>query len=124
MRGLRLAAAWCGAVAWRVVGELPQRLALPASACRHRMREWVGPSIAAGSASALAKQTVPLLIVAGTADLRVPAEEEARRISREAPPRCLPRLHFVEGAGHAGATDDRLDLRAVMDAWRREVVGV
>ena len=27
------------AYAWRVVGELPQRLALPASACRHRMRE-------------------------------------------------------------------------------------
>ena len=112
------------AYAWRVVGELPQRLALPASACRHRMREWVGPSIAAGSVSALAKQTAPLLIVAGTADLRVPAEEEARRIQKEAPPRCLPRLHLVEGAGHAGATDDRLDLRAVMDAWRREVVGV
>ena len=36
------------AYAWRVVGELPQRLALPASACRHRMREWVNPSIAAG----------------------------------------------------------------------------
>ena len=112
------------AYAWRVVGELPQRLALPASACRHRMREWVDPSIKAGSATALAKQTAPLLIVAGTADLRVPAEEEARRIQKEAPPRCLPRLHLVEGAGHAGATDDRLDLRAVMDAWRREVVGV
>ena len=112
------------AYAWRVVGELPQRLALPASACRHRMREWVGPSINAGTADALQKQTAPLLIVAGTADLRVPAEEEARRIARDAPPQCLPRLHFVEGAGHAGATDDRLDLRAVMDAWRREVVGV
>ena len=112
------------AYAWRVVGELPQRLALPASACRHRMREWVGPSIAAGQADALAKQTAPLLIVAGTADLRVPAEEEARRIQKEAPPRCLPRLHLVEGAGHAGATDDRLDLRKVMDDWRREVVGV
>ena len=88
------------------------------------MREWVNPSIKAGTAAALAKQTAPLLIVAGTADLRVPAEEEARRIARDAPPQCLPRLHFVEGAGHAGATDDRLDLRAVMDAWRREVVGV
>ena len=112
------------AYAWRVVGELPQRLALPAAACRHRMREWVNPSIEAGSAAALQKQTAPLLIVAGTADLRVPAEEEARRIQKEAPPRCLPRLHLVEGAGHAGATDDRLDLRAVMDAGRREVVGV
>ena len=66
------------------------------------MREWVGPSINAGTADALQKQTAPLLIVAGTADLRVPAEEEARRIARDAPPRCLPRLHLVEGAGHAG----------------------
>lgn len=112
------------AYAWRVVNTLPERLALPASACRHRMREWVGPSIEAGSADALKKQTAPLLIVAGTADLRVPAEEEARRIARDAPSQCLPRVHLVAGAGHAGATDDRLDLRRVMDDWRRDVVGV
>ena len=26
------------------------------------------------------------------------------------------------GAGHAGATDDRLDLRAELATWRREVI--
>ena len=36
--------------------------------------------------------------------------------------RC--RCVYVEGAGHAGATDDRLDLRAELAAWRREVIEV
>ena len=27
-------------------------------------------------------------------------------------------VHLVEGAGHAGVTDDRLDLRRVMRSWR------
>eukprot|EP00966_Prymnesium_polylepis_P276372 6385229-Prymnesium_polylepis.1 len=58
-----------------------------------------------------------MLIVAGTADLRVPAQEEAERIAREAACECT--VHLVEGAGHAGATDDRVDLRAVMEAWRQ-----
>ena len=62
---------------------------------------------------------VPVLCVAGTADLRVPAADEARRFAREARScRCV----YVAGAGHAGATDDRLDLRAELAAWRREVI--
>ena len=28
----------------------------------------------------------------------------------------------IIGAGHAGATDDRLDLRAELATWRREVI--
>ncbi|EOD29320.1 hypothetical protein EMIHUDRAFT_99740 [Emiliania huxleyi CCMP1516] len=64
---------------------------------------------------------VPVLCVAGTADLRVPAADEARRFEREVS-RC--RCVYVEGAGHAGATDDRLDLRAELAAWRREVIEV
>ena len=59
-----------------------------------------------------------MLIVAGTADRRVPAVEEAERIAREAPPACPCTVHLVEGAGHAGVTDDRLDLRSVMGSWR------
>ena len=71
----------------------------------------------------LASLEVPTLLVAGTADLRVPAEAEARRIVAAAPEgRCV--LHLVEGAGHAGVTDDRLDLRAVMREWRRADCGV
>ena len=104
------------AYAWRVVGELPQRLALPASACRHRMREWVNPSIKAGTAAALAKQTAPLLIVAGTADLRVPAEEEARRIARDAPPRCLPEIAPRRGRGPRWS-DGRPPRRRLEGPW-------
>lgn len=50
----------------------------------------------------------------------MPAEEEARRIAREAPAECKCEVHLVEGAGHAGATDERLDLRAVIERWRAE----
>ena len=66
----------------------------------------------------LSELRVPMLVVAGTADRRVPAVEEAERIARDAPPTCPCTVHLVEGAGHAGVTDDRLDLRDVMASWR------
>ena len=47
-----------------------------------------------------------------------PAVEEAQRIAREAPAECRCAVHLVEGAGHAGATDERVDLRAVIEGWR------
>ena len=31
---------------------------------------------------------------------------------------CECRVHLVEGAGHAGVTDDRLNLREVLREWR------
>ena len=61
---------------------------------------------------------------AGTADARVPARDEAERVARSRACRARGcRVHLVEGAGHAGALDGRVDLRAVMDAWRREDLG-
>lgn len=100
--------------AWRVVRAMPSRLSSPPGTIRHRIAEWVEPTLAAGRA--VADLTTPILIVAGTADLRVPAAAEARRIGREA--RSLCHVHFVEGAGHAGATDDRVDMTAVLASWR------
>jgi hypothetical protein len=38
-----------------------------------------------------------MLVVAGTADLRVPAAEEARRIAAAARPECKCAVHLVEG---------------------------
>lgn len=105
------------AYAYRIIAELPARLASPAATVRHRIAQWVEPTLAAGKAAALAKLSVPMLIVAGTADRRVPAVEEAERIAREVPATCPCTIHRVEGAGHAGVTDDRLDLRAVMGEW-------
>ena len=58
-----------------------------------------------------------MLIVAGTADLRVPAAEEATRIAAEVGPDTAI-VHMVESAGHAGATDDRVNIAALMEAWR------
>ena len=100
--------------AWRVVKDLPARLALDSAAVRHRV-SWAEPTFAAGRRAN--ELTVPTLCVAGTADLRVPAESEVRRIKREAPD-GLVRCVLVDGAGHAGVTDDRLNLRAEMAAWR------
>jgi len=104
--------------AWRVVTALPARLALSPATASHR-KGWAEPTFAAGRR--VAELQVPVLCVAGTADLRVPAADEARRFEREVS-RC--RCVYVEGAGHAGATDDRLDLRAELAAWRREVIEV
>ena len=102
--------------AWRVVSQLPARLALPPATAANRYR-WAEPTFAAGKR--VTELSLPVLCVAGTADLRVPAAEEARRFEREIPVcRCV----YVEGAGHAGATDDRVDLCAELAAWRREVV--
>jgi len=109
--------------AWRVVRELPSRLASPGATIRHRLARWVEPSLALGRADALAPLTAPILLIAGTADRRVPAAEEAERIARAAPARCRPTVRLVRGAGHAGVTDDRLDLRHEMAVWRGEGKG-
>ena len=100
------------AYTYNVVGQMASRLALPPATIRHRLQAWAAPSIAAGRS--VADVAVPVLVVAGTADLRVPAVEEAERFAAEAG----ATVHFVEGAGHAGVTDDRLDLRRVMRSWR------
>jgi len=87
--------------------------------------------------------SVPMLVVAGTADARVPAAAEAAALARAgagggaaeegsgaapsddddnddgARRRRRVSVHLVEGAGHAGALDERVDLRAVLDDWRR-----
>ena len=44
----------------------------------------------------------PLLVVAGTADLRVPAAEEARRIQAEAPSPCAVHPHSAATAAGLG----------------------
>ena len=76
------------------------------------------PTLASGTACALSHLALPILLVAGTADMRVPAQREAERIAREAPRGAPCRVHLVEGAGHAGVTDDRLDLRRLLNEWR------
>ena len=107
------------AYAWRVVQAMPARLGAPPSTIRHRLAEWAEPCAAAGRG--LASLPTPMLVVAGTADLRVPAEQEAARFVAEAPS-C--RAVLVRGAGHAGATDDRVDLRQELAIWRARTAGL
>ena len=109
------------AYAWRVVRELPARLALDAGGLRWRLRAWIEPAYAAAATDALATIACPVLCVAGSADLRVPAEAEAARIARAVPRGAL---RVVPGAGHAGATDDRVDLAALLADWRAGRVGI
>ena len=56
----------------------------------------------------------PTLVVAGTADELLASEREATRLSRLLP-NCV--VHRVEGAGHAGTLDARIDLPAVIGRW-------
>ncbi len=107
------------AYAWRVVRSLPERLGSPAPTIRHRLGSWTEGTLNAIRAIEAGASRVPMLVIAGTADLRVPAVEEATRIADLARRRggaCT--VHLVHGAGHAGVTDDRLDLRSLMDQWR------
>ncbi|KAK7234104.1 heparan sulfate sulfotransferase [Aureococcus anophagefferens] len=80
---------------------------------RWRLTAWIEPAYAAAATDALATIACPVLCVAGSADLRVPAEAEAARIAA-VQRRGLRR----PGAGHAGATDDRVDLAALLADWR------
>ena len=63
-----------------------------------------------------------MLNVAGTADRLVGSRVEAARLE----PLLRPRYssHFVEGAGHSGTLDDRIDLGAVLDDWLSASVAV
>ena len=107
--------------AWSVVRAMPAAFASPPATVRHRIEEWADPSIEA--ARELSDMRVPTLIVAGTADMRVPAVEEAQRIRDAMKDTCECRVHLVEGAGHAGVTDDRLNLREVLREWRSGKLG-
>ena len=56
-------------------------------------------------------------MVAGTADALLLSEDEARRLCAVVPT-CD--VHLVQGAGHAGTLDQRIDLPAVLQRWMRE----
>ena len=62
----------------------------------------------------LAQIAQPTLVVAGTADALLDSTPEAARLARILP-RC--ETHLVEGAGHAGTLDQRVDLPSVVSAW-------
>ena len=62
----------------------------------------------------LAQIAQPTLVVAGTADALLDSAPEAARLARILP-RC--ETHLVEGAGHAGTLDQRVDLPSVVSAW-------
>lgn len=109
------------AYAWEVVRAMPEAFSHPSSTVRHRIADWTEPTLAIGREATFSQlELPPVLIVAGTADLRVPAKEEALRLQACARGPCD--VHLVETAGHAGALDDRVDLRDVMAKWRRDVV--
>lgn len=56
----------------------------------------------------------PTLVVAGTADALLQSEAEASRLA-ERIPQCA--VHLVQGAGHAGTLDLRIDLPTVLRDW-------
>ena len=56
----------------------------------------------------------PTLVVAGTADALLLSEKEASRLTGRIPT-CD--VHLVEGAGHAGTLDQRVDLPGVISEW-------
>lgn len=62
----------------------------------------------------LAQIAQPTLVVAGTADALLDSAPEAARLARILP-RC--ETHLVEGAGHSGTLDQRVDLPSVVSAW-------
>jgi pimeloyl-ACP methyl ester carboxylesterase len=107
--------------AWRLVNAMPEAFAQPAGTVRHRIAAWTEETLAIGREATFSSLDLPpLLIIAGTADLRVPAEEEAWRLQACAKGPCDVQL--VPKAGHSGVTDDRIDLRDVLDRWRAERV--
>jgi pimeloyl-ACP methyl ester carboxylesterase len=63
---------------------------------------------------------VPVLAVAGTADALLDSEVEAKRLQTLlGPARC--KVHLVQGAGHAGCLNQRIDLPKVVAEWAEEL---
>lgn len=59
---------------------------------------------------------VPMLLIAGTADKLVLSASEAKRLKALLGGVCT--VYEVEGAGHAGTLDERIDLLRVVEAWQ------
>jgi len=82
--------------------------------------EWILTAGCGKVNSRLNEIQVPVLAVAGTSDLLLPSKEEAFRFSREIP-QC--KVNLVEGAGHAGVLDQRVDLTKIITGlavkWER-----
>lgn len=77
--------------------------------------EAVNAALDSGGAAALGG--TPLLIVAGTADRLALSESESARLRGLLGDDACS-VHLVEGAGHSGTLDDRIDLRRVVQEWR------
>jgi len=68
----------------------------------------------------LASIEVPVLAIAGTADALLDSDVEARRLQAlVGPTRC--KVHLVQGAGHAGCLNQRIDLSRVIADWADEL---
>jgi pimeloyl-ACP methyl ester carboxylesterase len=86
---------------------------LPAPCLEWRLLQWLG----AGSDMVepqLHRMKTPVLVVAGTVDRLLPSFEEAKRLKRELKD-C--QVHFVEGAGHGGSLDQRVQLLEILKGW-------
>ncbi|KOO25784.1 tRNA-splicing endonuclease positive effector [Chrysochromulina tobinii] len=62
----------------------------------------------------LASLQTPTLVIAGTADALLLSSKEAARLLRTIP---ICDVHLVEGAGHAGTLNQRIDLPGVVGRW-------
>ena len=74
-----------------------------------------GGSDDGGSGGALGG--VPCIVVAGTVDRLALSATEAPRLQALLGGEAACAVHFVEGAGHSGTLDDRIDLAGVLEAW-------
>eukprot|EP00746_Dinoflagellata_sp_MGD_P063637 gnl/MRDRNA2_/MRDRNA2_266951_c0_seq1.p1 gnl/MRDRNA2_/MRDRNA2_266951_c0~~gnl/MRDRNA2_/MRDRNA2_266951_c0_seq1.p1 ORF type:complete len:148 (+),score=30.18 gnl/MRDRNA2_/MRDRNA2_266951_c0_seq1:59-445(+) len=99
----------------KVVPQIVQALAggVRGDDLKWRVKEWVLPGCMEVNPR-LKDVKVPVLAVAGTGDLLLPSREEALKFKREIPD-CT--VHLVEGAGHAGVLDQRIDLLRVIRLW-------
>ena len=89
---------------------------LPAPCLDWRLSQW----LSAGSDMVepqLRRIKPPVLVVAGTVDRLLPSFEEAKRLQKELPD-C--RVHYVQGAGHGGSLDQRINLVDILAEWQQQ----
>ena len=85
-----------------------------ADAVNMQLEAWRG----AGGGGALGG--VPCMVVAGTADQLALSATEAPRLQALLGGEATCAVHYVEGAGHSGTLDDRVDLCSVLETWARQ----
>lgn len=88
---------------------------LPAPCLEWRLVQWLSRGSEMVEPQLHRMKGIPVLTICGTVDRLLPSYQEAKRLARELP---ICDLRYVEGAGHGGTLDQRVNLLEILKGWK------